>query len=382
MTRAGEDDATRTVSEFLVGHMPLLYPPRIIDNPYSPDETRYFVTDQPGHRYFDLLLPRFWDTHRRDLLVHETGHVLAYWCGLFRDVIREWLAAMGGEAALNDHPLRGEMFAEHFVRAYVPEYNGSSYPQLVGMVPFNAASMIAFSENLIATTIPHMPSPINSVGASWSGPIPATNYRSGRRVPIDRLVFHHMVGFLAGTNAVFKTPGVGLSAHYGVPHMPGIVQWVSESDTAYHAAGDSFNPSTDPMINDRSLGIEVEDFGVDLFSDDQYSRCAQIARAANEVYGVPLDRAHVIRHGEVPGVLTACPGILSVDRILEEAQDDMFTDEDRRKLNRVYDHLEAYEPLVWTKRLQQWLGKAFKTGVPTADLTGPDVETNQPYHQP
>lgn len=60
--------------------------------------------------------------------------------------------------------------------------------------------------------------------------------------------------------------------------------------------------------------------------------------------------------------------------------DDMaFTDDDRRKLNRIYDHLEAYEPLVWIKRLQQWLGKAFRTMWPNADLSGPDVESGQPF---
>ena len=31
--------------------------------------------------------------------------------------------------------------------------------------------------------------------------------------------------------------------------------------------------------------------------------------------------------------------------------DDMFTEEDRHKLNRVDDRLERYEPLTWTKQL-------------------------------
>ncbi len=55
------------------------------------------------------------------------------------------------------------------------------------------------------------------------------------------------------------------------------------------------------------------------------------------------------------------------------------SEEDRRKLNRVYDHLEAYEPLVWTTRLQRWLGQAIRSVFPNADLSGPDVETGQPF---
>jgi len=57
----------------------------------------------------------------------------------------------------------------------------------------------------------------------------------------------------------------------------------------------------------------------------------------------------------------------------------MSTDADRAMLKRVYDHLEAYEPLTWTKRLQLWLAKALSTGVPTADLSGPDVETGHAF---
>jgi hypothetical protein len=47
-----------------------------------------------------------------------------------------------------------------------------------------------------------------------------------------------------------------------------------------------------------------------------------------------------------------------LDRIIREAleEDDMFTEEDRRRLNRVYDHLVAY-----------------------VDLSGPDVETGQTF---
>ena len=55
------------------------------------------------------------------------------------------------------------------------------------------------------------------------------------------------------------------------------------------------------------------------------------------------------------------------------------TDADRAKLDRIYQHLEAYEPLTWTKRLQQWLARAFRTQFPEADLGGPDVETGQPF---
>jgi hypothetical protein len=64
-------------------------------------------------------------------------------------------------------------------------------------------------------------------------------------------------------------------------------------------------------------------------------------------------------------VPTECPGTLDLERIVREATEE--------------DDMEAYEPLVWTTRLQRWLAKAIRSIFPTADLSGPDVETNQPF---
>jgi hypothetical protein len=78
---------------------------------------------------------------------------------------------------------------------------------------------------------------------------------------------------------------------------------------------------------------------------------------------------------------TACPGLELTAWVNRQAwkEDDMFTDEDRKKLNRLYDHAEAYEPLVWMKRFQQWLAKAIRSIFANADLSGPDVETGDPF---
>ena len=57
--------------------------------------------------------------------------------------------------------------------------------------------------------------------------------------------------------------------------------------------------------------------------------------------------------------------VMSEGAIRMYLKDDMFTDADRAMLKRVYDHLEASEPLTWTKRLRLW--------------SGPDVETGQAF---
>ena len=37
------------------------------------------------------------------------------------------------------------------------------------------------------------------------------------------------------------------------------------------------------------------------------------------------------------------------------------------------------DPLVWTTRLQRWLAKAIRSVFPNADVSGPDVESGQPF---
>jgi len=133
-------------------------------------------------------------------------------------------------------------------------------------------------------------------------------------------------------------------------------------------------------VNQRSIGIEHEAGPAMPPSDALYAASARLHAEIASRHGLTLEVGTTMlpHHAIVP---TECPGTLDLDRIVREAleEDDMFTEEDRRKLNRVYDHLEAYEPLTWTKRLQLWLAKAVSTGLPAADLSGPDVETGQAF---
>lgn len=172
----------------------------------------------------------------------------------------------------------------------------------------------------------------------------------------------------------FKDPSSILSAHYVIGSDGRIAQLVSEDDTAYHAGVFS--------VNQRSIGIEHEAGPAMPPTDALYEASAELHREIAARHGIALAVGATVfpHHAIVP---TECPGTLDLDRIVREAleEDDMFTEEDRRKLNRVYDHLEAYEPLVWTTRLQRWLAKAFSSGVPEADLSGPDVETGQAFSE-
>jgi hypothetical protein len=202
--------------------------------------------------------------------------------------------------------------------------------------------------------------------------VPASNYTVGRDGnSVELIVDHWTVVMFEGAIRRFKDPASVLSAHYVIGSDGRIAQLVSEDDTAYHAGVFS--------VNQRSIGIEHEAGPAMPPSDALYAASAQLHADIAARYGLALEVGRTVlpHHAIVP---TECPGTLDLDRIVREAlEDDMFTDADRTMLKRVYDHLEAYEPLTWTKRLQLWLAKALGTGLANADLSGPDVETGQPF---
>ena len=211
------------------------------------------------------------------------------------------------------------------------------------------------------------------MGIEWRGPVPSSNYTVGRDGNAVTLIVDHwtVVTFEAAIRR-FMNPASILSAHYVIAQDGRIVQLVSEDDTAYHAGKYD--------VNLRSIGIEHEAGPAMAPTDALYGASARLHAEIATRHNLALQVGTTVlpHHAIVP---TECPGTLDLDRIVRQAleEDDMFTDADRAKLDRIYQHLEAYEPLTWTKRLQQWLARAFRTQFPEADLGGPDVETGQPF---
>ena len=207
----------------------------------------------------------------------------------------------------------------------------------------------------------------------WRGPVPESNYTVGREGnQVDLIVDHWTVVMFEGAIRRFLNPASILSAHYVIGQDGRVAQLVSEDDTSDHAGVYA--------VNLRSIGIEHEAGPAMPPSDALYEASARLHAeiASRHSLALEVGRTVLPHHAIVP---TECPGTLDLDRIVRQAlkEDDMFTEEDRRKLNRVYDHLEAYEPLVWTKRLQLWLGRALRSVFPNADLSGPDVESGQSF---
>lgn len=175
-----------------------------------------------------------------------------------------------------------------------------------------------------------------------------------------------------------------VSAHYLIRHE-GIYQLVPERLAAWHAGkivGTPTTPLYTPGINpnNESIGIEIEGFSANAIDTDLFAKLISLIRDIDTRYGVTPN----IGHFELSPGDRSDPGrdnLLEINAAIAAEEDDMFTEEDRKMLKRIYDHEEAYEQMDWIGRLQDWLAKAIRSVFPHADLTGPDIKTNLPYKE-
>ena len=111
---------------------------------------------------------------------------------------------------------------------------------------------------------------------------------------IDYIVIHYTAISYARTLKAFNQSGNEVSAHYVIRSDGHIAQLVGEADTAWHAGNEYFN--------DHSVGIEIERSyeSNPEFTPEEYYAAAALVCAIAARHDIPLDRAHVIGHNEVP----------------------------------------------------------------------------------
>jgi hypothetical protein len=122
------------------------------------------------------------------------------------------------------------------------------------------------------------------------------NFTKSHRSPesIDKLVVHVTEGAFWGSVRWLQSPRAHASSHYVVSRRGKIVQLVHLSDVAWHAG--NWN------VNTQSVGIEHEGFtyGPGGFTYAQYHASARLAGWIARRALMPIDRKHVIGHGDVP----------------------------------------------------------------------------------
>ncbi|MFD7877216.1 N-acetylmuramoyl-L-alanine amidase [Streptomyces sp. NPDC059766] len=151
---------------------------------------------------------------------------------------------------------------------------------------------------------PRVAGAVDFRGARWVAASSA-NYRRADRpddYTIDRVVVHVTQGGFDSAVKAFQDPRHGAAAHYIVRKDGHVTQMIRELDVAFHAGNRSYN--------ERSVGIEHEGFveRASSFTEAMYEGSARLTAAICARYGIPVDRAHIIGHVEVPGTDHTDPG--------------------------------------------------------------------------
>jgi hypothetical protein len=122
---------------------------------------------------------------------------------------------------------------------------------------------------------------------------------------IDYIVIHDTEGSYDTSVKLVEDPGY-LGWHYTIRSADGhVAQHVNPKNVGFQAGN--------WYVNMHSIGIEHEGFaatGAAWYTESMYRSSATLVRYLAREYGVPLDRAHIIGHDQVPGITTAnIPGM-------------------------------------------------------------------------
>ena len=132
--------------------------------------------------------------------------------------------------------------------------------------------------------------------AKWI-PATPTNFSVANRphdYAVDMIVIHDTEVPFAEAIRIFQDPTRQASANYVVSAGGQIVQTVLEKDIAWHAGNWDYNTG--------AIGIENEGYAYTQgsYTRAEYRASAQLAASICSRWGVPMDRAHVIGHNQVP----------------------------------------------------------------------------------
>ncbi|GGB15288.1 amidase [Flexivirga endophytica] len=117
---------------------------------------------------------------------------------------------------------------------------------------------------------------------------------------LNTIVIHDMEGYYAGSLKLVQDPTY-LAWNYSVRSSDGLIaQHLEAADVGWHAGN--------WYVNSHSIGVEHEGFAVSgptWFSEPMYRKSARLIRYLAQEYKIPLDRAHIIGHDQVPATTTA-----------------------------------------------------------------------------
>jgi hypothetical protein len=118
--------------------------------------------------------------------------------------------------------------------------------------------------------------------------------RSGGASAIRRVVIHTVEGSYNGAIGWFQNPSSNVSAHYVVRKSDGeITQQVRDAKKGWHVCGS----------NNDTIGIEHEGAASNAatWTPQILDASARLTAWLVTQYGIPIDRTHIVGHGEIQG---------------------------------------------------------------------------------
>lgn len=133
-----------------------------------------------------------------------------------------------------------------------------------------------------------------------SSPTDYGNYDLANReadgLDINYIVIHDTETPYDATIRYFQNPSASVSSHYVLRASDGqITQMVDNKDVSWTAGNWYINAHS---INFEHEGYAIE--GASWYSEQMYRSSAKLVRYLADKYGIPVDRAHIVGHDEVP----------------------------------------------------------------------------------
>ncbi|WP_026677136.1 N-acetylmuramoyl-L-alanine amidase [Fictibacillus gelatini] len=137
-----------------------------------------------------------------------------------------------------------------------------------------------------------------------SSPADYGNYDLARRpndgLDIRYIIIHDVEGSYASAINIFQSKSY-VSAHYVIRSSDGQVTEMVKPEHVAWQAGNWY-------VNSHSIGIEHEGYAVEgatWYSEPMYHASAKLVKYLAATYNIPLDRAHILGHDNVPGLTPA-----------------------------------------------------------------------------
>lgn len=149
----------------------------------------------------------------------------------------------------------------------------------------------------------------NGIHTEW---ISTVNFNL--RKPNFIIIHHTAQDSLQQTIKTFTLQRTQVSAHYVIADDGSVVQMLNDYMRAWHAGSGSWGKDTD--INSSSIGIELDNNGTEVFSEEQITSLMALLSKLKKEYNIPTQ--NIIGHSDIAPTRKNDPSVLFPWKTLAE----------------------------------------------------------------